>query len=39
MSNIAFITTPKYIKSYDVKSLLEKINKKRFNGKVNNPRL
>lgn len=34
MGNIAYITTRKQIKSYDMMSLLDKINKKRFNGKI-----
>ncbi len=34
MSNIAFITTRKYVKSYDMAKLLQKINTKRFGGKL-----
>lgn len=34
MSNIAYITTRKLLKSYDILSLLNKINKKRFVGKM-----
>ena len=34
MSNIAYIHTPKFVKSYDIKALLEKINRKRFGGKM-----
>jgi len=34
MSNIAYITTKKHVKSYDILSLLGKINNKRFDGKM-----
>lgn len=34
MGNIAYVTTKKHVKSYDVFSLLEKINEKRFGGKM-----
>jgi len=34
MSNIAFITTRKHLKSYDIPSLLSQINDKRFDGKL-----
>lgn len=35
MSNIAFITTKKHIKSYNILELLQQINNKRFDGKLN----
>ena len=34
MSNIAYITTRKHVKSYDITSLLSQINDKRFDGKL-----
>jgi hypothetical protein len=34
MGNIAYITTKKHLKSYDITELLEKVNKKRFDGKM-----
>jgi hypothetical protein len=34
MSNISFLTTRKHIKSYDIPALLQKINEKRFGGKL-----
>lgn len=34
MSNIAFITTQKYVRSYDILGILESINNKRFGGKL-----
>jgi len=34
MSNIAYITTRKHVKSYDILSLIQQINQKRFDGKL-----
>lgn len=34
MSNTAYITTKKHLKSYHIRDLLEKINEKRFDGKM-----